>query len=670
MTARHRLLLAAVAVIAAAPLGAQRPLSPAQREAWARLLQAADARLERDTAAVDGALGAGDAALRRAALRAIGQVRVRARYGVLRTALADADTGAAAEAAFALGLARDSLACAPLRTALARGGAVGVEAAWSLGELGRGCMPAEEIVAAAPDVATRVRALEVASRDRLVPIAVFEGAARDESPDVRAATAYAVARARRVPTKALVLALAGDSTPAVAEHVARMLASPLLGDSLFAFGYATLPSLLVHRHPHVRIAAARSIATWRDAPLCCELLPIRLGIAGAATRDPDANVRVAIAQVLDSGLVNPELGGWDALWNADTTFMVRRSLVAGALRAGVPLAGIASWRTHADWRRRAAVAEAAGAAPESLYVSLGLVALQDADPRARAAAIGAVASRRDTSGAHRALLARLAREERDLHGRARALGALAARASHADLPLALDAWRRAAADAESDARLAALRLVAAAWRRDSANVDAPTRAALAALPVPDDLLLRAAAREVTPLAAWRDAPHPVRPLAHYRAIVTRYVAPARAGRAPVMTLDTERGRVRVALHCTDAPLTCAVFDSLAGARFWDGGRFHRVVPAFVAQDGDPRGDGSGGPGFAIRDELNRRRYVRGAVGMALSGPDTGGSQYFLTLSPQPHLDGRYTVIGTVVAGHAAMDALVQGDALRALRVGR
>jgi cyclophilin family peptidyl-prolyl cis-trans isomerase len=86
-----------------------------------------------------------------------------------------------------------------------------------------------------------------------------------------------------------------------------------------------------------------------------------------------------------------------------------------------------------------------------------------------------------------------------------------------------------------------------------------------------------------------------------------------------------------------------------------------VVPGFVAQDGDPRGDGNGGPGYAIRDELNRRRYARGAVGMALSGPDTGGSQYFLTLSPQPHLDGHYTVFARVVGGLEVMDALVQGD---------
>ena len=102
--------------------------------------------------------------------------------------------------------------------------------------------------------------------------------------------------------------------------------------------------------------------------------------------------------------------------------------------------------------------------------------------------------------------------------------------------------------------------------------------------------------------------------------------------------------------------------------YYRGTRFHRVVPNFVAQDGDPRGDGNGGPGYAIRDELNRRPYERGTVGMALSGPDTGGSQYFLTLSRQPHLDGHYTVFARVLGGDDVLDRIVQGDAILEVRV--
>ena len=84
--------------------------------------------------------------------------------------------------------------------------------------------------------------------------------------------------------------------------------------------------------------------------------------------------------------------------------------------------------------------------------------------------------------------------------------------------------------------------------------------------------------------------------------------------------------------------------ALARKGFFNGLQIHRVVPNFVVQDGDPRGDGEGGPGYTIRDELNERPYLRGTVGMALEWRDTGGSQFFITHSPQPHLDARYTVV--------------------------
>ncbi len=90
---------------------------------------------------------------------------------------------------------------------------------------------------------------------------------------------------------------------------------------------------------------------------------------------------------------------------------------------------------------------------------------------------------------------------------------------------------------------------------------------------------------------------------------------------------------------------------------------HRVVPDFVVQAGDPRGDGTGGPGWAIRDELVSDRYERGTVGMALSGPDTGGSQWFVALAPQPHLDGAYTVFGHVTSFLEVLDRTEQDDEL-------
>lgn len=101
------------------------------------------------------------------------------------------------------------------------------------------------------------------------------------------------------------------------------------------------------------------------------------------------------------------------------------------------------------------------------------------------------------------------------------------------------------------------------------------------------------------------------------------------------------------------------FARLAERGYFDATTFMRVVPNFVLQGGDPRNDMSGGPGYAIRDEINPRPYLRGSVGMALAGLDTGGSQFFITHSPQPHLDGGYTVFGQVVGGMSKVADLVE-----------
>jgi cyclophilin family peptidyl-prolyl cis-trans isomerase len=137
---------------------------------------------------------------------------------------------------------------------------------------------------------------------------------------------------------------------------------------------------------------------------------------------------------------------------------------------------------------------------------------------------------------------------------------------------------------------------------------------------------------------------------------------------PVATIETSRGVMELELFATDAPLTVYNFITLARRRYFDGQSFHRVVPNFVVQGGDPRGDGNGGPGYAIRDELNRRRYLRGTLGMALSGPNTGGSQFFVTHSPQPHLDGGYTVFGQMASGDPVLDRIVQGDRIVRIRI--
>jgi cyclophilin family peptidyl-prolyl cis-trans isomerase len=148
-----------------------------------------------------------------------------------------------------------------------------------------------------------------------------------------------------------------------------------------------------------------------------------------------------------------------------------------------------------------------------------------------------------------------------------------------------------------------------------------------------------------------------------------------SGTRPIVAIGTDHGEIRIVLTPEHAPLTVLNFLTLVRAGYYEsddyGGspslRWHRVVPNFVLQDGEPVGDGSGNPGYAIRDVLNRLRYGRGTVGMALSGPDTGSGQYFITHSPQPHLDAGYTVFGRVVEGMDVADRVVQDEPIRYIR---
>jgi len=128
------------------------------------------------------------------------------------------------------------------------------------------------------------------------------------------------------------------------------------------------------------------------------------------------------------------------------------------------------------------------------------------------------------------------------------------------------------------------------------------------------------------------------------------------------TFDTARGPIKIELYPDKAPLTVANFVNLAKRGFYDGLNFHRVIADFMIQGGCPEGSGRGGPGYRFEDETtNGVRHERGVLSMANAGPNTNGSQFFITHVPTPWLDGKHTVFGKVVEGLDVVDAVRQGD---------
>jgi peptidyl-prolyl cis-trans isomerase B (cyclophilin B) len=129
------------------------------------------------------------------------------------------------------------------------------------------------------------------------------------------------------------------------------------------------------------------------------------------------------------------------------------------------------------------------------------------------------------------------------------------------------------------------------------------------------------------------------------------------------TIETEKGNLVLELFATDVPITVNNFVTLAREGFYDGLTFHRVVPGFVVQGGCPIGDGTGGPGYVFDDEITDHTHVAGALSMANSGPNTNGSQFFITYTPQHHLDGDHSVFGQLVEGMDVLERIEQGDVM-------
>ena len=629
----------------------------------AELLAAIDAQ-SLDAALAERGLASPSPHVRRLAALAVGQSRSAALAPRLRALFADADTGVAANAAFAAGLLVDTPSVAALAGAVARGGPAAVEAAWALGEIGEPARPAIERalggpVAAAADP-TRAQLLYAASKLRPVPVSAVTPHLRSSVVGVRDAAAYALGRPRVAAGVRPLAALAADPDASIRASVARGLARSAAGDSLASLAIPTLRALAVDRAPPVRVAATRSLAGYPSEALQA---------VRAAVRDSVPHVRLTGAEMAGEVPMFPP-DGWAALWASDTGFAFRRALLVSGGRHGRLATERGEWARSPDWRRRAAAAAALGAEqPQPDRVRLRQL-VSDSDARVRGAAYDAVATAMDSSSAPAGVREVVARglDDPDAIVRGVVLAALAGAPRRSEAAAVLDAYGRAALDRDNDARLAALRYLTRLWKADSAGLAPNDRARLEALPSPSDPLERAAGAALPAAARWSGATAPPQAPGFYEAVARDVWWPAIAGRAPRAVLETERGAITVALHGADAPLTVASYLSLARRETFRGTRFHRVVPAFVVQGGDPRGDGSGGPGYAIRDEQNRRRYGRGVVGMALSGPNTGGSQHFITLTPQPHLDGHYTVFGHVIAGWAALDRIVQGDRLASVRV--
>jgi cyclophilin family peptidyl-prolyl cis-trans isomerase/HEAT repeat protein len=310
------------------------------------------------------------------------------------------------------------------------------------------------------------------------------------------------------------------------------------------------------------------------------------------------------------------------------------------------------------WVGRAALAEALGAQPAETALPRLMTLLTDEDKRVVPHVLRSLV-RQKAPEAESILYAHLKEADyviretaAELIGRTKPAGGLAA---------LREAYAAGQPDAAYSARAAAVSAMAA-YGADGAE---GVRAALA----DKDWAVRVRAAELLtkldPSGDHRSAIRPVpgSPIARYDD--PQLIAPATS---PHVFIDTERGTIEFELAVLDAPQTSRSFIALARKGFFNGLQVHRVVANFVMQDGDPRGDGEGGPGYTIRDEPNERPYLRGTVGMALSWKDTGGSQFFITHSPQPHLDGQYTAFGHVVNGMDVVDRVRVGDTIKSIRI--
>lgn len=423
----------------------------------------------------------------------------------------------------------------------------------------------------------------------------------------------------------------------------------------------------------VRVQAVRALGAIGEPKAGDPLLELMIrppapsggrGATPAATPPPaplDRNLQLeivtALGQLRYAGAIDLMLDLISDPWPAMRAAAIR-SLVA--IDQDAFITTISALDPDPDWTVRAAVARALGTLDAGRAEARLTVLAGDQDQRVIAAVIEAlVAVKAPTAPA---LLLEKIKADDFVVRRAAANGLAALRPAGA-----VEALLAAFEDsAERDSTYVARAAMASAL----AEIDpARARPVLEKALSDKDWAMRLRAAELlnkiapdAPAAPVRPAPPtPVPEMNALEALANPQVS-------PIAYIETEAGTIEVELAVIDAPRTVANFTALAAKGFFNGAPIHRVVPDFVVQDGDPRGDGEGGPGYTIRDEINERPYLRGTVGMALDWADTGGSQFFITHSPQPHLDGRYTVFGQVRAGMDVVDRITQGTVIRAVRV--
>jgi cyclophilin family peptidyl-prolyl cis-trans isomerase/HEAT repeat protein len=667
-------LAAAAALLAACAPAAPPAAAPGTGPvSHAGLLALADRR-EWNEAYLRAAVAQPDRALRRRAAWVMANLRRREAVPLLAPLLAG-DTSVAAMAAFALGQIGDTSAVALLVPHASRAGiesrpTVVGEAAAALGKLRH---PAakdalQALLTFAPLNGTGLREsvgpalLAVWKQPRPLPLELVARWLDSQDSELRWRAAYALGRRAEPASTAALFRNLRDPDAMVRSMVARSLTFAMADSARIGAEAAqdALARMITGDTAQiVRINALRTVGSYRTE----RALRI-LGDAVTAGRDPYETITAMESLQRLGTFAAPRAALLDAAVRdtARPVFVRQTALAAlGAVDPQAALRVLPQVENGPEWRLRAGAARIYGA--DSIARAELLRMVSDPDGRVVSAGLEAALAADTAARTLRPLLlAGVA--VADPVARTNALAGLTALADPATLPVVLDAYQRAQSDSLNDAALAAVDAVAAIARKDPAAAGQ----FFARFPRSGDYLVRQ--RVQTALGdslsgAW-GAPLPVETgmtMAEYETVV----ADAAARPRPRAVIETSRGRMELELFADDAPLTVRSFLQLAERGFFDGQEWPRVVPNFVIQGGDPRGDTSGGPGYSIRDEINRHVYLRGTLGMALSGPDTGGSQWFVTHSPQPHLDGTYTVFGRVVRGMEVADDILPGDRIIRIR---